>query len=58
MDKPNELQELINSVGAMAEMTALYRKGLLAQGVPSDEAVKYTAAFIAAALGGGKSEQG
>lgn len=53
----NDLQELIDSVGAMAEMTALYRKGLLAQGVPPGEAVKYTAAFIAAALGGGKSGQ-
>jgi hypothetical protein len=41
----------------MAEMTALYRKGLLDQGVPPDEAVKYTAAFITAMMGGGKSGQ-
>nr|DAD62478.1 MAG TPA: hypothetical protein [Caudoviricetes sp.] len=38
-------------------MTALYRKGLLDQGVPPDEAVKYTAAFITAMMGGGKSGQ-
>lgn len=53
----NDLQELINSVGAMAEMTALYRNGLLGQGIPLTEAVKYTAAFITAVMGGGKSGQ-
>lgn len=58
MDKPNELQELINSVGAMAEMTALYRKGLFEQGIPEKEVIQYTAAFIAATLGGGKGGQG
>lgn len=51
------LNDLINSVGAMAEMTALYRKGLLEQEIPPDEAVKYTQAFIAAVMGGGKSGQ-
>lgn len=50
----NNLQELIDSVGAMDEMTALYRKGLLDQGIPPDEAVKYTAAFIAAVMGGAR----
>lgn len=54
MDKPKELQELINSVGAMAEMTALYRKGLSEQGIPEKEAIQYTAAFIASVMGGGK----
>lgn len=57
MDKPKELQELIHSVGAMAEMTALYRAGLLKQNIPEKEVIQYTAAFIAATLGGGKGGQ-
>lgn len=57
MDKPNKLQGRINSVGAMAEMTTLYRKGLLNQGISPNKAIKYTAAFVAATLGGGKSGQ-
>lgn len=54
MDKPKELQELINSVGAMAEMTALYRVGLLKQNIPEKEVIQYTAAFIAAVMGGAR----
>lgn len=53
----DNLQELINSVGTMAEMTALYRNGLLEQNIPPDETVKYTQAFIAAVMGGAKSGQ-
>lgn len=54
MDKPKELQELINSVGAMAELTVLCRKELLNKGIPAVEIKDYTKAFIAAMLGGGK----
>lgn len=57
MDKPKELQELINSVGAMAEMTALYQNELVDRGIPEEEVVAYTATFVAATLGGGKSGQ-
>lgn len=53
----DEIKKLIASVGAMAEMTALYRKGLLDQGIPPDEVMKYTQAFIALFMGGGKSGQ-
>lgn len=53
----DEIDKLVDSVGAMAEMTALYRKGLLEQHIPPDEAVKYTQAFITAVMGGGKSGQ-
>lgn len=53
----DEINKLVASVGAMAEMTALYRKGLLDHGIPPAEAVKYTAAFITAVIGGGKSGQ-
>lgn len=54
MDKPKELQELINSVGAMAEMTVLYRAGLLRKNIPEKEVIQYTVAFIAATLGGSR----
>lgn len=53
----DEINKLIASFGAMAEITALYRKGLLEQGIPTDEAAKYVQAFIAAVMGGGKSGQ-
>lgn len=56
MDKP-KLQELIDSVGEMAELTALYRNGLIDHGIPEEEVVAYTATFVAATLGGGKSGQ-
>lgn len=54
MDKPKELQELINSVGAMAELTVLYRNELVNREIPEKEVVAYTATFVAAMLGGGK----
>lgn len=54
MDKPKELQELINSVGAMAEMTALYRNELVNRGIPEEEVVAYTETFVAAMLGGSR----
>ena len=50
-----KLKELVNAVGALAEMTALYRKNLAEQGVPDNEAVRYTAAFVATMMGGGKN---
>lgn len=53
----DEINKLIDSVGAMAEMTALYRKGLLDQGIPPAEVTRYTQAFIMTILGGGKSGQ-
>lgn len=53
MDKP-KLQELIDSVGAMAELTALYRNGLIDHGIPEEEVVAYTATFVAATLGGSR----
>lgn len=50
-------ENIMDSIGAMAEMTALYRRNLAKQGVPDEEAVRYTVAFVAAMMGGGQSGQ-
>lgn len=58
MDKPKKLQDIINSVGALAEMTAIYRTGLLNQNIPKKEVIQYTVAFITATFGRTKGEPG
>lgn len=57
--KPGGLKNLIDSIGALAEMTAIYRKSLIEQEIPIMEVKQYTAAFIVAAFsnGGGKNGQ-
>ena len=42
----DELKKLIHAIGAMAEMSAIFRLGLRNQGVPDDEALKLTQAFL------------
>lgn len=42
----DEFRSLINAIGAMAEMTVIFRAGLRNQGVPDDEAMQLTQAFM------------
>lgn len=42
----DNLKNLVNALGAMAEMAAIFRAGLGHQGVPDEEAVELTKAFL------------
>lgn len=57
----DEINKLIASVGAMAEMTALYRDELLKRNVSRQETIYYVNSFIrtvfAVSNGGGNSGQ-
>jgi len=46
----NEIEKLINSVGAIAETAAAYFKTLVSQGVPNDNAAIITSAFVSTAM--------
>ena len=42
----DELKNMINALGAMAEMTAIFRAGLRTQGITDDEAIQLTQTFL------------
>ena len=52
----NDIEQLIASVGAIAEITALYKRSLTEQGIPDGEAIRYTVAFVTAVMGGGNRQ--
>lgn len=42
----DNLKNLVNAIGGMAEMAAIFRAGLKHQGIPDDEALQLTQAFL------------
>lgn len=42
----DDLKNMINALGAMAEMVAIFRAGLKNQGFPDDEAIQLTQGFL------------
>jgi hypothetical protein len=50
--KKQQIEELMNAIGATSEMALVFYRGVLANGASSEEAVKLTQAFIAAFLYG------
>lgn len=49
------MDDFINAVGAMAEMSAIFYKTLVSKGVPPIEAATMTQEMIRATIGGIKS---
>lgn len=52
-----ELNNVLNGIGAMAEMTALFYAGLLKNGVDAPSASRIAGDFIKAILNNGKDEK-
>ena len=42
----DDVKKMINAIGAMAEISAVFLKGLRKQGVPRKEATQLTEAFL------------
>ena len=42
----DELKNLLNAIGATTEMVSIFRTGLRNQGIPDEEAIELTKAFM------------
>lgn len=56
-DKKNKLDEILNAVGAMAEISAMLYKQLVANDVPPYHAAQITGAYVRAAMMGKGGEE-
>ena len=55
-NQKEKMQEFMNALGAIAEMTLVFYRDLLAVGATQEEALKLTQAYIAASLYGHNSQ--
>lgn len=56
-DKKNELDEMLNAVGAMAETSAMLYKQLVANDVPPYHAAQITGTYVRGMMGKGGEEE-
>ena len=53
----DDVSKLIQAIGAMAEMTAIFYNSLLKAGLPDDVVVTLTAKMLGEVIKSGRSEQ-